>query len=300
MNLRRTLSLLIALVLLFLVVKESREPHLWLFVEDLLHPKPPPLQVHLPNGLELRLYADPRPHTGKVARLQKGLVLVQDGEERIEEGFGFGLPLIQFNGQAYLSRVASVQQMGDTLVKHYEMDTVDTPSGFLRRKYEPVPSIGTVVISYTLASGRGDAGASASESSPQAGLATSTVRVTADFSGLLVAWTQAYLMNEQGARFFTRYEEPGLAVEGKDFGKWQSTLAPRGCIVAGDRSVRFCVETREPGQKYYGRERYNQFYWVGMYALSWAGIDLELQAPPDSFEYWLDIQSADLNPEAGP
>ena len=28
------------------------------------------------------------------------------------------------------------------------MDTVDTPSGFLRRKYEPVPAIGTVAVGY--------------------------------------------------------------------------------------------------------------------------------------------------------
>ncbi len=293
MKLRRILALLLALALLFLAVKESREPHLWLFVEDVLNRKPPPLTATLANGLELRLYADPRPHTGKVARLQKGLVLVQDGQERVEEGFGFGLPLIEVDGQAYLSRAASVEQRGDTLVKRYEMDTLDTPSGFLRRKYEPVPSIGTVVVSYTLTSGAGETAAEANRPG-------SRIHVAADFSGLTADWNQAYLMNEQGAHFFSRYEEPGLTVESEEFGKWQASQAPRGCIVARDRSVQFCVETQEPVHKYYGRERYQQFYWVGVYALSWAGIDLELQAPLDSFEYWLDVQTADPSPEGGP
>jgi hypothetical protein len=292
MNRKRILVLFLALLLLFLVVKESREPHLWLFVEDVLNPKPPSLTASLPDGLELRLYADPRPHTGKVARLQKGLVLVQDGRERIEEGFGFGLPLIEVDGQAYLSRAATVEQVGDSLVKRYEMDTVDTPSGFLRRKYEPLPSIGTVVVSYTLVT-------SPSGTTLEADRRASRIQVVADFTGLTVDWNQAYVMNEQGARVFTRYEEPGLTVEGRDFGKWQRTDSPRGCIVAQDRSVHFCVETREPVPRYYGRERYNQFYWVGMYALSWAGIDLELQAPLESFEFWLDIQTADPSSEAG-
>lgn len=297
MTLKRVLALIVVLVvvlvLLFLVAKESREPHLWLFVEDVLNPKAPPLTASLQEGLEVRLYADPRPHTGKVARLQKGLILVQDGKERIEEGFGFGLPLIEVGGQAYLSRVASVEQAGDTLVKRYEMDTIDTPSGFLRRKYEPVSPIGTVVVSYTLVS-------STTETVREGNWPTSRIQVAADFSGLTVPWNQAYLMNEQGARFFTRYEEPGLAVEDQEFGKWQPTTAPRGCIVAGDRSIQFCVETQEEVEKYYGRERYNQFYWVGMYALSWAGIDLELKAPLESFEYWVDVQEVDPYPEAGP
>jgi hypothetical protein len=283
MTLRRTLALLLGLVLLFLIVKESREPQLWLFVEDWIHPKPGPHTLSLSQGLELRLYADPRPHTGKVARLQKGLVLVVDGEERIEEGFGFGLPLIQVGEQAYLSRSASVERIGETLVKRYEMDTIDTPSGFLRRKYEPVPSIGTVVISYTVES-------RAKESTQEASWPPSRIHVAVDFSELRVPWKQAYVMNEQGARFFTRYEEPGLAVEGQAFGKWQPTTAARGCIVAQDRSVQFCVETEEAIPKYYGRERYNQYYWVGMYVLSWAGLDLELEAPLDRFEYEIEVE----------
>jgi hypothetical protein len=145
------------------------------------------------------------------------------------------------------------------------MDTLDTPSGFLRRKYEPVPSIGTVTVSYTVSAG--------------------AIDVAVNLSGLEADWSRVYLMNEQGARFFTRYEEPGLAVEGEEFGRWQPTTARRGCIVADDGSLRFCVETEGELPRYYGRERYNQYYLVGVYALSWAGIDLELEAPSSHFDY---------------
>jgi hypothetical protein len=253
------------LLLSFFIVKETREPHLWLFVDDILHPKPPPVTRSLASGLAARLYSDTRPHTGKVARLQKGMVLVVDGRERVEEGFGFGLPIIEVAGQAYLSRSATVEEVGDRLIKRFAMDTMDTPSGFLRRKYEPVDSIGTVTISYTVG--------------------TEDIEVVVDFSGMEVPWDVAYVMNEQGARAFTRYEEPGLAVEGEDLGRWQPTTASEGCIIAGDETLRFCVETGQAVPRYYGRERYKQYYWVGVYSLSWAGIDLVLEPADSPFRY---------------
>jgi hypothetical protein len=270
----RRVAILFVLLLLaaFLLVKESREPFLWLFVDDLLDPKPPPLVLPLSEGVAGRLYADTRPHIGKVARLQKGLVLTVDGKALIEEGFGFGLPIVEVAGQAYVSRMASVSRHGSTLVKRYQMDTLDTPSGFLRRKYEPVSSIGTVTVHF----------------SPT----DSGVDVTVDPSGLRIPWDRIYMMNEQGARLFTRYEEPGLVLEGDDLGKWQPTAARQGCLVANDGWIRFCVETENDSRRYFGRERYNQYYWVGIYVLSWAGIDLELEPPFSHFGYQVHVERA--------
>lgn len=272
MRIRRGLPLVAGILLLsFVVLKESREPYLWLYLDDILHPKPPPVALSLADGVEVRLYADTRPHTGKVARLQKGLVLVVDGQERIEEGFGFGLPFVGVTGQlAHLSRSATVEQVGDTLVKRFQLDTMDTPSGFMRRKYEPVAPVGTVTVSYTVG--------------------TEAIGVVVDFSELEVPWDVAYVMNEQGARAFSRYEEPGFAAEGEALGRWQPTTAREGCIVASEGSLRFCVETAEAVPRYFGRERYNQYYWVGVYSLSWAGIDLELEPADGRFEYRIVVE----------
>jgi hypothetical protein len=267
---RHLLALPVLLVLAYLILKEIQEPYLWLYVDDLLDPEPAPRTLALSQGMAVRLYSGTRPHTGKVARLQKGLVLDIDGSELIEEGFGFGLPLVEVEGQAYLSRSASVVQEGNVLVKRYQLDTIDTPSGFLRSKYEAVPSIGSVVVSYTVGA--------------------DVIRLKVDLSGLGVEWDRVFLMNEQGAQSFTRYREPGLEVEEDQFGKWQATTARTGCIVAEDVSVQFCIETESEGPRYYGRERYNQYYWVGVYALSWAGIDLQLEPPMDQFEYQIRVE----------
>lgn len=283
-SLKRVLVLIVLLLVAFVVVRESREPTLWLFVDDLLNPKPAPLSLPLSEDLAVRLYTDTRPHVGKVARLQKGLVLVRSdqsedaGQELVEEGFGFGLPLVEVAGQAYLSRSASVNQVGNALIKRFEMDTVDTPSGFLRRKYEPVPSIGAVTITYTVVAAEGEDSGS--------------IELAVDLSDLEASWDKVYLMNEQGARLFIRYEEPGLVVEGDQLGKWQPASARQGCMVAGDGSLRFCVETDADTRRYYGRERYNQYYWVGVYVLSWAGIDLELEPPLNRFGYRVTVDGS--------
>lgn len=260
----RLVRLVLLALLLFGLLKEIREPYVWLFVHDVLWPKPGPQRVPLDADLAVRLYSDTRPHTGKIARLQKGLVLEVDGRERVEEGFGLGLPLVEVGGRSYLSRAATVMAHEEALVKHYSMDTIDTPSGFLRQKYVPVATVGAIVVTYTVRAEQ--------------------VYIAVDLSGI-PGWERAYIMNEGGAQFFTRYEEPGLAVEGRAFGKWQPTTAQEGCILSADRSVGFCVQTEETLPKYYGRERYNQYYPFGIYTLSWAGVDIELSPPQSLLQY---------------
>ncbi len=266
---RAILWTLIALLAAFVAAKESREPYLLLYLDDVVHPKPAPLILPLDEEVSVRLYPDTRPHIGKIARLQKGLVLVVNGREWIEEGYGFGVPIIEVDGQTYISRSASIEQQGDTLSKRYVLDTVDTPSGFFRRKYEPVAPVGSVVVSYTVKAGN--------------------IAILVDFSDLRIPWERAYLMNEQGARFFTRYQESGRTLEGRDFGKWQLTSG-RGCILAAYAPLRFCVETEGPVTRYFGRELYHQYYWIGGYALAWAGIDLEVNGPVESFAYTVRLE----------
>jgi hypothetical protein len=179
----------ISALLVFCILKANREPFLWLFVEDILHPPPLPVTIPLSPGLGVRLYTSTQPHIGKIARLQKDLVLLVDGKERVEEGFGFGLPLVYVDGIAYLTRTASVEHRQNMLVKRYELDIMDTPSGFLRQKYVPVPSVGSVEVAYAIKKNRID--------------------VTVDLSGMKKPWEKTYIMNEQGAKFFTHYRESG-------------------------------------------------------------------------------------------
>jgi hypothetical protein len=272
---------LIALGLAFALwfsVKEAVEPHWTVRLAAALSPGPPPATLALADGLELRLYEDPRPHTGKIARIQKGLVLAQDGRELIEEGYGFGAPIVLLNGQPYLSQRAQVTAAADgrQIVKRFEIDTADTWTEFLRRKYRAVAPLGSIVFTYTVS-------------------APGQIDIAADFSGLIAQPETVYLTNEQGAASFTLYSdssgESRTFVDAPDSpDKWVAVDAARACWTAEARGLRFCVETPQGQPKYAGRERYWQWRWTGVFALAWAGVDIELDRPPDVYRYRVTVE----------
>jgi len=270
------LSALVVVLLLLVAIRERYAPRLTLHLQDLLDRQPPPLSAELHNALSLRLHSTTRPHVGKIAALQKGLVLVHRGQPLIEEGYGFGLPIIEANGVAHISRHARTSMVSHggqfTLIKTYRIDVADRPTRPLRMKYVDVPSLGTVVFSYTVH-------------------APDVIDVTVDFRGLETEWERAYLMNEQGARLFTRYVDPaGKKLDAAQIGIWEETTAPFGCWEAPRRGVRFCVDA-PPGQRgFVGRERYRQYNWLGFYALSWSGIDIAIEAPVDTYAYTIHVQ----------
>lgn len=266
------------LFLAWFIAKEVIEPHWTLRLAALLRPGEPPCELPLADGLTLRVYSDTRPHVGKIASLQKGLVLVHDGHELIEEGYGFGVPIVIYQGRSFVSRHATVAVTPEErrIVKQFTVDVEDTWTELFRRKYRPVPPLGSIVFTYTV-------------SSP------GVLDIAVDFNGLTVVPELVYLPNEQGARFFTLYSDSdGTIRDFEDFAdQWVPTRAAVTCFTSRARRVRFCTET-EPGQsKYVGRERYNQYRWSGIFWLSWAGTDIELAQPAGIYRYRVTVAAVE-------
>jgi hypothetical protein len=272
-GLRRALGWSALAVLGFLlawkVTAEIIEPHFALWFA----PRLPYLEAKTLRGTTLRLYADTRPHVGKIAGLQKGLIWLQDGRALVEEGYGFGCPIVESDGRAYVSRHAEIEMttQGDVtrLIKRYDMDTVDTPIRFLRRKYRSVPSLGVVTVRYDVHS-------------------DGAVDVEVDLAAMRQTWSKAYLMNEQGAHFFTRYRDSdGRQLDADQLGIWQRASPPpeRACFDGSKVPLVFCVEPEGSAALYYGRERYNQYNWRGIYYLAWSGVDIEIEGPRPVYRY---------------
>ena len=206
-------------------------------------------------------------------------MLVQDGRELIEEGYGFGTPIVVQGGRSYLSQHADVVASPDgrEIVKRFRIDVEDTWTQPFRRKYRAVEPLGSIVFTYTVA-GPG------------------ILDVAADFTGLRATPDLVYLANEQGARSFTLYSDSSGAqryfADVPDTpDQWVPTTAERTCFTAEARKLRFCVET-QPGQaKYVGRERYFQRRWSGLFSLSWAGTDLELTRPQGVYRYRVAVEA---------
>ena len=257
------------------MLKEAIEPHWIIRLGDLLRPGPAAASLDLGSGLAVRVYSDTRPHVGKITPVQKGPVLTQDGVELIEEGYGFGAPIVIYDGRSFLSQTAEVRQPAEAsapqIVKRFRIDVEDTWTQLLRRKYRPVEPLGSVVFTYTVA-------------------AAGVLDVAVDLTGLRIRPELVYLANEQGARSFTRYSDSsGISRTFADVpdtpDQWVPATAERTCFTAEARRIRFCVET-QPGQaKYVGRERYFQRRWSGLFSLSWAGTDIELREPAGVYRY---------------
>jgi len=265
-----------AALVLWQTAAELVEPYWTLQLYGRLTTSKEGIEVATGPGHSVVLYKEPRPHTGKIASLQKGLIWKVGGQQLIEEGYGFGVPIVVVQGQAHNARHASIalEPVDGTLTvrKVYTMDTVDAPVQFMRRKYRPVAPIGEVAVTYRL-SGPG------------------VIDVEVDFTGLDVPWQQAYLMNEQGARAFRFYrDDTGLLLREDEIGIWGETTALRGCMISQTAVAQFCVDATPGGRLLYGRERYLQWNWRGIYTLSWAGVDIAVDGPVERYRYRITLQ----------
>jgi hypothetical protein len=154
------------------------------------------------------------------------------------------------------------------------MDTVDTPIRFLRRKYRSTPSLGTVTVQYDICE-------------------DGVIDITVDLTALAKDWTRAYLMNEQGANHFVRYTDSnGNDLQSKDIGIWQQVdgTTQWACFSRERGDLVFCVEPANASLVHYGRERYWQRNWRGLYYLSWAGVDLQIDAPREVHRYRITLE----------
>ena len=263
--------------------------------------------------------AGPYPTNG----LQKGLLLLDEGQELSSEGVGFAVPVLKRGPRAVFPGSAEItvhRGSPRSVTMTFTMDRVERLGGrrhrlFLHRPldeareafallYRRVP----VLRRPLLAASNGirwllRVRTRFEQTTPvavvpvtcTAGEQPGDVLVSADLSHLPDVVTEVVLMNELGADVFSRYvDSDGADLRGAGIGAWNQVRAATGSFLAEEGGVAFTLESDpDPGapgvRLYRGRE-------VARGRLAWAGFGYSLRPGPLSFTYRLHLGRGEVSP----
>jgi hypothetical protein len=254
--------------------------------------------------------------------LQKGLLLLDEGQELSSEGVGFAVPVLKRGPRAVFPGSAEItvhQGSPRSLTVTFTMDRVERLGGrrrrlFLHRPldeareafallYRRVPLLRRPL----LAASNGirwllHVRTRFEQTTPvavvpvtcTAGEHPGEVLVCADLSRLPDTVTEIVLMNELGADVFRRYiDSDGADLRGAGIGAWNRVRAATGSFVAEESGVSFTLESdpdpETPARLFRGRE-------VARGRLAWAGFGYSLRPGPPAFTYPLRIGRGEVSP----
>jgi len=263
--------------------------------------------IPLSNSLAIRIYSDTRPHNLYLANLQKGLVLIYKDVERVGEGTGFGLPVLQYSNGLYFSRSSEVflfELNGVKAIrKEFLMDTVqrkkirkvNLENRRVRATFEYVEELyrrhqNLRILSLKKASGMMGLKTNFAEIKPMGKVSVTytlgqgDIRVKADLCHVRrECLKRVFMLNEQGSQNFTRYSDSsGRKLIGRRIGAWEIVDANEASITDLHGRIGFRLHGLENGIMRRGRE-----YLKGR--LDWIGLDYEIDPSRSAFEYGIEI-----------
>jgi hypothetical protein len=256
--------------------------------------------------LSVRLYPDCRPNHLETSPLHKGLVLLYRGRELIEEGVGFGLPVIKYADKTYFPGEAAVSLCDDcTLMKVYTLNMVsvkklgaggyidDRLYSVLRKNFErlylqkkfkglfnkvmEVRDVLKVSTEFQKVESRGSV--TVTYACHPGGIV-----VNADFSGLLLDGCRELLMlNEQGSSIFCKYtDSDGNTLLGNQIGPWDRVAAGSASLQNVGGQLRFAVSSMKGALLYRGFERTRKRF-------AWAGLSYAIEPKCKKFYYSINL-----------
>jgi hypothetical protein len=247
------------------------------------------------------------------ARLQKGLLLLDHGEELAEEGVGFGVPVIMrglkaiFPGDIQLEifeegRLKVVraiyilnleERIGKPAQKEIEIKLLYAVKNHLAELIRKFPSLrGLLTSSSNLLRKvfKWETLYEQSEFSYEVSI-TYMINQQAGIIDVVLekgdtdksSITEIVVMNEQGARAFDHFiDTSGNMKRGIEIGCWDKVDAEEASFVSPSHEVAFSLEQVEGAKLYRGREIIEP-------RLSWAGFGYSLPGSLDHFQYQLKI-----------
>ena len=269
------------------------------------------MAVSVGSRVSFRLYRDTRPHCLEISQLHKGLVLLLDGKELIDEGIGFGVPVVKYEDETYFSSSAdSTETLNErnVLVKSFLMDTIsrkrvgkaayinESVYSFFHRFFEKtylnwkkltflfnaimeLRRILKVETDFVKATPRGTITLTYT-------CLPDMVRVSVDLTGLNRAGCKQILfLNEQGSSFFRKYvDSDGLTLSDQDIGAWAIVKAKEASLSDFAGSLTFTLRKVKAAQLFRGWESIRGRF-------SWAGLSYSLLPETVAFDYVIKLRA---------
>lgn len=271
-----------------------------------------PVTISLTNRLSVRLYLDSRPRCMETAPLHKGLVLLLDNKEVIEEGMGFGVPVIKYNDKTYFSSSADVSIQKNhsvfSIKKTFVLDAIsrkkfwrstyldDGVYSMARKNFEKLylrhknfssvfnnimelRNLAKIKTDFQKVNPRGTINVNYE-------IQTSTINIKADFSDLsLDGCEEILVLNEQGSTIFDTYVDSyNLKLVGNKIGGWDEVIANQARMLSSKRQVSFCIQKNRGAALFRGWENTKRRF-------SWAGLNYSLGPNCKIFNYSVYLRS---------
>jgi hypothetical protein len=265
-----------------------------------------PITISLDDCISCRLYEDTRPYYLEVAPLQKGVVLLVNDKEVIEEGMGFGTPVVLYCDRPYFSSSAETSFRAEgkqnVLVKSFTIDTIsrkklgknfylnDRFYSFFQKPFHKtytqhkrlVPILSRIIgLLKTFG-----VNTEFQKVNPK-GIITikysclcQSIEVEVSLSKLdKTGCKEILLLNEQGATFFRKYTDTdGLTLFDDQIGAWEPTKAEQVAVSNISGTVGFSLRNNDGATLLRGREKVRRRY-------SWVGFCYCLQPYASTFRY---------------
>jgi hypothetical protein len=238
-------------------------------------------------------YRDCRPRCLETRALQKGLVLLWNGHELIEEGVGFGVPVVKYTDKTFFSGNAqvSIQKNGSewTLTKAFALDMVsikkfgnasyidDKAYSIVRKKFQmlylkhrnlnslfnkimEMRELLNIKTEFLTVKPRGTIVVTY-RCQPKG------ITIHADFTRIKQNGCQeVLLLNEQGSSYFQKYADSrGEILVGNKIGPWDKIDAEEASLQSSQGYLKFSLQKFDGAQLFRGYERTRKrFSWVGL------------------------------------
>jgi hypothetical protein len=263
--------------------------------------------VSLSSSVALEVYSNTKPHNLKTANLQKGLVFVYNGLERVGEGTGFGFPVLVYPKETFFSSSSTVHVAQTAhsirIRKEFCMDrTARNKIGnvylenrkaralmryltdlYQKKKHMRFLPLKEFFVNMGIES-------TFVKATPIGRLPVTYdvtdcgVHVKVDFSHLQKRHPQkVFVLNEQSASFFRKYsDEHHAKLIDKQIGAWDAVGSDWACLTDLQGRVGYRLWGVDGSVLRRGRETMKN-------CMDWVGLDYEVDPYRDVFEYKIEI-----------